>query len=521
MPARRPLAAIDIGTSSLHLAIAQPVDQGRPEIVFREKVPVRLGSGASDMKTLNPAAVDRGIEALTRFRALADAHDADVHAVATSAVREAEDPSAFLQRAQGEAGIHVEVIPGVEEARLIHLGVLGALPISDRRHLVIDIGGGSTEMVVGEGTDPLLPQSFKIGHVRLTDRFFPDGLVTTDRVERCERFIRSFVARFAVTIRQQRVEVVAGASGTFETVAGLVRHDDAERSGVITRDDVETVVDQILSTSTAEGRAKIRGIEPHRADSIVAGALLVRTLMQSLRFDEFIVSPDALREGLVLDRIDSTDVSTDSLHHLSTIRASSVDAVAARYGENVTHARQSTELALQVFDATAELHGYADYERDILEAAGMLHNIGRFVGHGAHHRHSYYLIRNAEQLAGFNQHELELIAQVARYHRKSEPKRSHDAWSDLAVDDRQLVCVLAGMLRLGIGLDRSYQNLATNMTVDVDDTTLRLVIEGDPAELELELFAARERRGLLERSLNRAVVVEVRTPPAERAKLDP
>lgn len=506
----RPLAAIDIGTSSLHLAIAQPVDVGRPEILFREKAPVRLGSGASDMKTLDPDAVDRGIEALTRFRALADAHDADVYAVATSAVREAEDPSVFLDRARDEAGISVEVIPGVEEARLIHLGVLGALPISDRRHLVIDIGGGSTEMVVGRGTEPELARSFKIGHVRLTNRFFPDGVVTQDRVEDCERFIRSFLARFAVIIRQQQVEVVAGASGTFETVEAMANGRNESRDGVVTADAVEDVVARVLAAETPEERVRLRGVEPHRADSIVAGALLVRTLMRSLRFDQFLVSPDALREGLVLDRLASRDREPETLHHLSTIRASSVDAVAARYGENLQHARQSTEIALQLFDATTALHGLGDFERDVLEAAGMLHNIGRFVGHGAHHRHSYYLIRNAEQLAGFNQHELELIAQVARYHRKSEPKPSHGAWADLSPSDQQLVCVLSGMLRLGIGLDRSYQNLATDLTITIGEDSLELSIAGDPDELELEVFAARERRGLLERSLGLAVDVVVR-----------
>ena len=153
------LAAIDIGTSSVHLAIARPSPGGRPEILAQHKVPVRLGSGAKDMKRLDPDAVDRTIAALKDFRGLADAHDAEVHAVATSAVREAEDNRYFLDRARDEANIDVEVIAGAEEARLIHLGVLGALPIADRRHLVIDIGGGSTELIVGEGQQPEILRS--------------------------------------------------------------------------------------------------------------------------------------------------------------------------------------------------------------------------------------------------------------------------------------------------------------------------------------------------------------------------
>jgi exopolyphosphatase/guanosine-5'-triphosphate,3'-diphosphate pyrophosphatase len=224
MSHRRNLAAIDIGTSSVHLAIARPIEGGRPEILLREKLPVRLGSGVSDMKTLDPDAVDRTIEALSTFRALAAAHDAEIHAVATSAVREADDASEFLNRARDEAGIDVEVIVGVEEARLIHLGVLGAVPIADTRHLVIDIGGGSTELIVGEGVEPTYLRSLKIGHVRLSNRFFPDGLATNERIDQCRRFIRSFIARDAVTIRSANVEVVVGCSGTFETLAAVARN---------------------------------------------------------------------------------------------------------------------------------------------------------------------------------------------------------------------------------------------------------------------------------------------------------
>ncbi len=229
--------------------------------------------------------------------------------------------------------------------------------------------------------------------------------------------------------------------------------------------------------------------------------------MDSLGFDSFVVSPDALREGLVLDRLDRRDPSHDTLLHLDSIRSSSVRSVATRFGENLTHARQATDIALRLFDATTGLHGLGDHERDVLEAASMLHNIGRYVGHSAHHRHSYYLIRNSEHLSGFTERELELIAQIARYHRKSEPKSSHAAYTALPEQDRRIVSTLAGMLRIGIALDRTYRNLATDLDLVVTDEKVEIRIEGDPEELELELFAADQRRGLLERALGRTVTI--------------
>lgn len=460
------------------------------------------------MKTLDPLAVDRAIDALRTFRALADANDAVVHAVATSAVREAENPQDFLRRANVEAGIDVEVISGTEEARLIHLGVLGAVPLAEVDHLVIDVGGGSTELILGQGVTPVLLRSLKVGHVRLTDRFFPGGRVKAESIAECRSFIRSFLAEVASAISGHPLDLVVGCSGTFETVAAIARRRSKARdtTNPITHDQVADVASHVCARSSSSKRASIRGLEAHRADTIVAGALLVETLMDTLGFESFIVSPDALREGLVLDRLDRRDPSPGTLRHLSEIRASSVETMAERYGENVIHARQATDIALALFDATVDLHSLAQPERDVLEAAAMLHNIGRFIGHSAHHKHSYYLIGNGEQLAGFNQHERELIALVARYHRKSAPKQSHLPYAALRRRDQRVVSILAGMLRVGIALDRTYRNVATNIDVEITADHIDISVEG--FGLEVELFAANERKNLLEHALDRSITIE-------------
>jgi len=278
-----------------------------------------------------------------------------------------------------------------------------------------------------------------------------------------------------------------------------------QRREAVRRDEIVAAASRIKQARTPDERLAIKGVESHRADTIVAGAILVETLMDELGFDRFVVSPDALREGLVLDRIDRRDPSPNTLLHLSEIRSHSVHAVAERYGENVVHARQATDIALQIFDTTHALHGLGEPARDLLEAAAMLHNIGRFVGHGAHHRHSYYLICNTEHLAGFNEYERTMIALIARYHRKSAPKPGHKEFSSQKDSDQHIVSVLAGMLRIGIALDRTYRNAASELDIAVLHSRLDLVVFGD--DLELEVFAANERKALLQDSLGISIEI--------------
>ena len=505
-----PIAAVDIGTNSVHLVIARPTESGTPEILTREKAPVRLGSGGRDMKRLDPAASERAIDALDRFRRIAEAHDAEVVAVATSAVREAENQAEFIAAARDGAGVTVNVISGVEEARLIHLGALGAVPAAARRHLVIDIGGGSTEFVVGHGTTPEVARSLKLGHIRLTDRFFPDGRITKKAVDECRKYVRAFLAPAAREIRDAGFEVAIGCSGTIENLARMAALDagDAVRTVdnlVLTRDGLRTITRRLLAAEDAEQRARTPGLDAHRADVIVGGAILLRQIFKSLGIDEMVVSPAALREGVVLDQIRQRVGGGDALHHLSDLRRSSVEAVARRYEEDLTHAQHATDLALQLFDALGPVHAMGAEERNVLEAAGMLHNVGRFIAHAAHHKHSYYLIRHSEHLAGFNEREIELIAQVARYHRKSNPRPKHPEFAALDDADRQRVRVLAGMLRIAIGLDRTYRRVVGGISVCLDDPMTVSLTVAPGSDVELEVFTARERAGLLELALETRV----------------
>ncbi len=517
MPEVDTLAAIDIGTNSIHMVIARVGEGHSFEIIDREKEMVRLGSGGGDMKELETAAMDRGVAALGRFRQIADSHGAAVVAVATSAVREAANAGAFLERARDEAGIEVEVVSGFEEARLIHLGVLQALPVVGRRHLVVDIGGGSTEIVVAEGVEPELTRSLKLGAIRLTRRFFRRSRVSDEEVEECRRFVR---ATFAPVLREAdgaRIEVAVGSSGTIESVAAMIQ---AARGGdpprtfngfELSRKELRRTVRTLVEVRTVDDRKAIPGLDPKRADIILAGTVILEEVMRGFSLPTLVLSEYALREGVLLDAIERARGSAS--HHLHDLRRRSVLHLAELCDDDPAHSAHVARLALELFDGVAGALDLDEHHRELLEAAALLANVGIFISHAQHHHHSYYVIRSSEHLLGFTDHEIELIAQVARYHRKSPPRDTHPAFEALDPGDRELVRRLAGILRVALALDRGHTGSVEAVSVGVGGERVQLTItpaRGDG--LELELYTARERSGLLREVLGREVHIEVVAP---------
>lgn len=513
-------AAIDIGTNSVHLLVARSTPSQRFEVLAQEKEVVRLGHGDGDMKELSPDAIDRGIAALGRFRQVAEIWDADIAAVATSAVREAENHDVFIRRARDEAGIDVEVISGVEEARLIHTGVIHAIPCYDQRLFVVDIGGGSTELVVGERDEILEARSLKLGAIRLTDRFFADEPLGRAQVKACRRYVRAFLQPTVRDFVGHGFDVAAGSSGTIQTLAAMVlalRGDDSGRNLnnlSISATELDAVITTLVGAPTAKERARLPGMDAKRADIVVGGAIILEQVVAALGIDELRISTFALREGVLLDQLRDHDGAP--LHHLSDLRRASVVHLADELDPDREHSEHLTDLALSLFDETHDVHGLADRYRELLEAAGRLHNVGLFVSHTAHHKHSHYIIRNTDHLLGFTDHEIEVVAVVARYHRKSEPKEKHPEYAALGDEDRRAVAVLAGILRVAIGLDRTHSLLVTGLTTHVDAGEGRLVVEvtATPgSDTSLELYAANERKDLLATALGLAVEVV----PAEGA----
>jgi exopolyphosphatase / guanosine-5'-triphosphate,3'-diphosphate pyrophosphatase len=514
-------AAIDLGTNSFHLVVARVEPDGQFDVLDREKEVVRLGSGAGTMRLLTPEAIERGLEALGRFRRIADGFGATIDAVATSALREALNRDEFLQRAHDEIGIDVDIVSGVEEARLIHLGVLHFVPLGDERILVIDIGGGSTELVVGEHTDVLLARSLKLGAIRLTDRFFPGGEIRSHAVRDCRDYVRSFLTPAVADIGALAPFTAVGSSGTILNLARIVAADESEMPTVssgdtFTADGLRRAAATIVEHGTPADRAGIAGLDEQRRDIIVAGAILLTEIVELLSIERIVVSEAALREGILVDRATARHGS-DVVHRLSDIRRRSVMRMAETFNKSVDHIVRATDLALQLFDGLQSAHHLTAADRDLLEAAGLLHNVGLFVSHAAHHRHSYYVIRNTDQLVGFTDREVEIIAQIARFHRKSEPKPRHLEFQALSEADQRRVRVLAGLLRVGIALDRTRRGAVERVSVRprASDRAIDIDIHavGD-SDVSLEQYTAEQRLTLLASALD----LPVRLHFAERER---
>ena len=505
-------AAIDIGTNSVHLLVAEVGYDGEFTVLTTDKETVRLGDVPGDIRLLADDAIERGVAALRRFKAIADSFDATTYAVATSAVREAENGPDFVERA-AEIGVQVDVISGPEEARLIHLGVLQALPVFNQQLLLVDIGGGSTEFLVGKSGRSLGARSLRIGHLRLTNRFFPGGVIDAKSVEACRVFARSFIVPAVTSLKRLGFQTAIGSSGTAEALGDMIRlrtHGEAVGAGldtIITLDGLTDLIGELTQFATPEARADgVAGLADKRADVIVAGAILLHEIFRAFGIERMTTSPYALREGVLLDR--TLGIETGSLR-LADLRRDSLMRMVEAFEEDQPHVMHATELALDLFDQLGDMHGLAPADRELLEAAGLLHNVGLFVSHAAHHQHSDYIIRNSDQLTGYTEREIDVIAQVARYHRRSAPKKSHQRFVALTAADKQRVRWLAGMLRVAIALDRTRSSIVDSVSIESSADVLRVIAHVQAGQdATVEVFTANARCQLLASISKRDVTID-------------
>lgn len=503
------IAAIDVGTNSLHLLVARVGADGVVEPLERAKDMVRLGDSALKGH-IAPEAIRRGVDTLKRFHELAEKAGADAMvAVATSAVREAENGGDFVRVVRDETGIELNVIGGDEEARLIYLGARSGLNLMGRRALIVDIGGGSVELIVGDAREKLYATSLKLGVLRLLDGL-GDPLSGDQRARLAETLHRALEGPIRAA-RQIGFDLVAMTSGTARAVAELTPL-PAERAQEKPRrvlfGDVFSLEDRLCALTSAE-RARLPGLDARRVDSIVPGVILIRSLLEVAHADEYVLCDVALREGLVYDYVARHRPDIQIIDEIPDLRRRSVVQLARRCLTNAVHAEHVARLALDLFRGTRALHALPNADGELLEFAALLHDIGFHIAPSKHHKHAAYLIANAE-MRGFSAEEVQLLSQVARYHRKATPKETHDPYGKLPAPLKERIRKLAALLRLADGLDRGYVQRVKSVRCKVGDKVveLQLTASGDP---EIEVWGARRKADLFEEVFGRKVKFFVET----------
>jgi exopolyphosphatase / guanosine-5'-triphosphate,3'-diphosphate pyrophosphatase len=497
------IAAIDIGSNSIHMVIAR-VGRTRFEIVDRAKEMVGLGRSTLSTGRLSPVAIDVGFRTLETFKRLAEKHGADpILAVATSAVREAKNGGEFALRVWDRLGLHVDVITGAEEARLIFLAAAHAVDFRRQRPIVIDIGGGSVEIIAGQGAQIRWIESLKLGVVRLTERFLSADPPEPREIAALRSHIDRTLAPVFRRARRFRPSLLVGTSGTLLNLTAMAA--SLETGKAPTRIHGRTlrlrrlaaVREQVLACD-ADERSELAGVDSRRVDLIPAGAVLAERLIEGFGLDKLRACDWALREGILLDFIASHADEVATTDRVPDLRRRSVLQLAERLRSDAAHGRHVAALALKLFDSTRSLHRLGRRERELLEFAALLHDVGLYVSHSKHHRHSQYLITHGE-LRGFAPEEIAVIAAIARFHKGAPPKPSHEELTELSPEARRLVIQLTAILRVADSFDRSHHGVVRDLRIARRNGRLSIRLDTAGRDAALELWGAERKSDLWEK----------------------
>jgi exopolyphosphatase / guanosine-5'-triphosphate,3'-diphosphate pyrophosphatase len=464
-PGVRIVSFIDIGTNSTRLLVARINRDCSYTILSRQKQLVRLGEGEFSDNRLRDDAMDRGVQVTSQFIKLARSFGTEeVVAVATSATRDAVNRNLFLGRLRRETGVDVRVISGREEARLVYLGVANGINLGDQHALFVDIGGGSTEIAIGSQRSHFYLDSIDLGSIRLSNRFFPGGNaapVSDAEYQQICDFVRIAMAGVLREARQFRIDRAIGSSGTIVNLGEIARRRSQNRKDedtiFISRTEIGEV-SALLRSLPIKERKKVSGINPDRADIIICGAAILETLLNELDIDQIAVSNRGLQDGLIVDYLSQME-NFPTIGDLS-VRQRSILQIGHAYCINEFHARNVTRIALSLYDTAQALglHRYEKRERELLEYATFLHDIGSFISYTNHHLHSAYIIENTD-FPGFSPQEIVTMAKIAQFHRKKPPTRKHPDLGMLDTEAREQVILLSSFVRLAESLDRSHMGL--------------------------------------------------------------
>jgi exopolyphosphatase / guanosine-5'-triphosphate,3'-diphosphate pyrophosphatase len=507
------LAAIDVGSNSIHMIVAQADGDGGITTLWRLKEPVGLGRLSFPSRRLTAEAMNRAATVLERFQKAAQQRQAEkILAVATSAVREAENGGDLIERVRRQLGLHVRVVSPRDEARLIYLAVRHVANLRSQPHLMIDIGGGSVEFIVGDDKSASILESRKLGAARMTARYVKtDPISDEDHRALLKHYDKELTPLFR-QIEALHPTKVIGTSGTLENLAamcGSEPHTNGDKNAhpqVIERTRFERLLAELLE-STTKDRAHIRGLDDQRKDQIVAGAVLVSEIFRRLRVKRIEICPSALREGILLDYLSRHLPDVAIRRQLPDPRRRSVIDLARRCDWHKTHSEQVAHICMRLFDELRLLHGMSAAERELIEYGALLHDIGWHIGRDGHHKHSMYLILHGD-LKNFSEDEIKVIANIARYHRKATPKAKHDPYAELPARLRRVVDVGAALLRLSDGLDRSHSSVIQDLRCKIADKKVKCTLTAR-SDAQLEIWGARRKRDWFEEVFCRPISFEL------------
>lgn len=513
-PVKR-IAGIDLGTNSFHAVIADIFEDGHFELVDSLKEMVFLAEAGLG-SDISEESMKRGLNALRIINQLCEGQNVEsIHAYATSAIREAKNGGEFIQRVIDEIGIKVNAISGLLEAELISLGVRNGVRLENSPSLLVDIGGGSVEFIIADHEKTHFLTSHKIGVARLRADFVDADPPTAKQIREMEQFILSEIEDVRVALVQHPCAEIIGSSGTMQAVAALLalRGKGKEKIDLtsiplnefrFTRQEFESLAGSLLKMNRKK-RLRIVGLDEKRVDLILPGIILIGTLLKELKVDLVRISIQALREGIIIRAIQKEFFRKKDPLPLGDPRRRSVMTLAEKCNWHREHSLQVCRLALKIFDELREEIGADESDRELLEFATILHDIGYHVSHNSHHKHALYLILNAD-LRGFQEDEVQIMGHVARYHRRSVPSKRHTLFNELKKPVKERIRTLAGILRVADGLDRSHYQNVKELSVESnpDKIVLRIRTQSDP---ELEIWGAMRKAQLLESQLRKSVEI--------------
>jgi exopolyphosphatase/guanosine-5'-triphosphate,3'-diphosphate pyrophosphatase len=490
------LAAIDVGSNAMRLVVGSVNGDRKLEVLENVREAVRLGADVFTTGTISEGAIDRAIDAFVRFRDTISIHGANwTKAIATSATREAANRDMFIDRLAQASGIELNVIGGDEEARLIHLAVGSRINLKNKLAVLLDIGGGSAEITLVADGNILSTESYRMGSVRLLQLLGEKKQGERQFNQLVHEYVEGLQKRFRKEIGKDKIDLFVGTGGNIETLGDLRREMlGREREGALTDSELDAMVKKLQNMTMEERISQLR-LRPDRADVIVPAAIVLQSVLKQSGVAEVQIPRVGVKDGLFLDMVQEL-YGDKKVSPREQVMASAMQT-GRKYSFDEQHATSVARYALELFDQTRSLHNLGLEQRLLLEVSALLHDIGNFVSLADHHKHTQYLLM-ANPVIGLNPSQMKIVANVARYHRKSMPKPQHEEYNALPSRDRVLVSKLAAILRLADAMDHEHGERIRTFVTEYKKPKFTIKLQGD-GDLLLERWSLLKKSEMFEK----------------------